>query len=179
MGFFPVGIKSMKNAVSMLVSGRALCVEEVAPNVFQQFNGEDWMERGVVHGRNVIHTQHFSFDGPEVITSFYPRVHPKKLGKHPKNIFLRDGGVCWYCGSRRQLTLDHVIPRAKGGQDTLNNIITCCQKCNGQKGDRDVVEFCQEMGCEVPRPPGLTIFPWMKHLGRHYPDAWRKFLKAE
>jgi len=178
-GFFPVGIKTMKPTLLMMVSERALSVEEVQPNVFQQFTFEEWVERGVVKGENVISAAHIAIDAPEVIMSFYPRVHPKKLGKSPSSIFMRDGGVCWYCGSRRNLTLDHVVPKSKGGKDTLNNIITCCQRCNMVKGDKDVVDFCRDMDCEVPRPPGLTIFPWMKHLGRHYPAAWEKFLKVE
>ena len=178
-GFFPVGIHKMGKSLHMLFSERALCVEEVQPNVFQQFDHQAWVGRGVVRGDNVIHTEFYNFDAPSVIMSFYPRVHPKKLNKDPKNVFMRDGGVCWYCGSRVRLTLDHVIPRCKGGQDILNNVVTCCQKCNSRKGDRDVLDFCQEMECELPRPPGLTLFPWMKHLGRNYPEAWKKFLKVE
>jgi 5-methylcytosine-specific restriction endonuclease McrA len=53
------------------------------------------------------------------------------------NILLRDDETCQYCGKRsRDLTLDHILPRSRGGQDTWENMVACCRHCNGKKGDR-------------------------------------------
>src|SRR5262249_34785474 len=53
------------------------------------------------------------------------------------NILLRDDETCQYCGKRtRDLTLDHVIPRSRGGQGTWENLVACCKMCNGKKGNR-------------------------------------------
>lgn len=50
-------------------------------------------------------------------------------------IYKRDDHECQYCGSRENLTIDHVIPRSKGGQDTWDNLVTCCSSCNHKKGN--------------------------------------------
>lgn len=60
-------------------------------------------------------------------------------------IYLRDGMCCAYCGSVLEdgitLTLDHLTPRSQGGNNHETNLITCCQKCNSSRGDRDLGEF--------------------------------------
>ena len=51
-------------------------------------------------------------------------------------IYKRDGHKCQYCGSTRRLTIDHVLPRSKGGDDSWNNLVVACSKCNTVKGDK-------------------------------------------
>lgn len=53
-----------------------------------------------------------------------------------KNVFLRDNYTCQYCGRTTNLTIDHVIPRSKGGEDIWENVVTCCVRCNNKKADR-------------------------------------------
>lgn len=53
-----------------------------------------------------------------------------------REVLKRDRHTCQYCGSQKQLTLDHVIPRAQGGQHTWDNVVTACSTCNAQKGAR-------------------------------------------
>lgn len=55
-------------------------------------------------------------------------------------IYKRDDHECQYCGSKKDLTLDHVIPRSKGGQDTWENLVTCCVTCNLKKADKSLKE---------------------------------------
>jgi 5-methylcytosine-specific restriction endonuclease McrA len=52
------------------------------------------------------------------------------------NLFKRDNGECQYCGSKKHLTIDHVLPRSKGGKTNWTNLITACHRCNVQKGDK-------------------------------------------
>jgi 5-methylcytosine-specific restriction endonuclease McrA len=57
-----------------------------------------------------------------------------RVNRH--RIFKRDNNECGYCGSKKDLTIDHVIPRSKGGKNTWENLVTCCSKCNLKKGNR-------------------------------------------
>ena len=52
------------------------------------------------------------------------------------NVFLRDRFECQYCGSRDELTFDHLLPRSKGGQTTWENVVAACSPCNLRKGDK-------------------------------------------
>ncbi len=75
------------------------------------------------------------------------REKPTKTG-----IYRRDGYSCQYCGSTRSLTIDHVIARSRGGQDTWENLVLACSKCNVKKADRPL----QQTGMVLkrkPRPP--------------------------
>lgn len=66
-------------------------------------------------------------------------VFNKKVKYSKKNVIVRDKYVCQYCGkrfSRDQLTIDHVIPRCRGGKSTFKNTVTACKKCNVKKGDK-------------------------------------------
>lgn len=51
-------------------------------------------------------------------------------------VFKRDKYKCVYCGSKKKITLDHVIPHSNGGKTELNNLVTCCNECNNKKGNR-------------------------------------------
>ena len=53
-----------------------------------------------------------------------------------REVLRRDNHTCQYCGSRKQLTLDHVLPKSKGGTHTWDNVVTACSPCNSRKGDR-------------------------------------------
>ncbi len=58
------------------------------------------------------------------------------LSRH--NIFKRDGHKCQYCGTNKDLTLDHLIPRSKGGKSSWTNLVTACKRCNALKGDSSI-----------------------------------------
>ena len=62
-------------------------------------------------------------------------------------IYLRDGLACAYCGTGiedgAQLTLDHLVPNAKGGSNAASNLVTCCHRCNSARGTRPVRTFCR------------------------------------
>lgn len=68
------------------------------------------------------------------------------------NIMLRDDETCQYCGKRtRELTLDHVLPRSRGGQSTWENLVACCRSCNGKKGNHLLKDVNMRL-LHQPRP---------------------------
>ncbi|MCP3681277.1 MAG: HNH endonuclease [bacterium] len=68
-------------------------------------------------------------------------------------IYLRDGLACAYCGANLedggQLTLDHLKPRSKGGDNKETNLVTCCKKCNSSRGNRSVRSFCRSVATYI------------------------------
>ena len=69
-----------------------------------------------------------------------------------RDVLRRDHHSCQYCGSNKRLTLDHVIPRSKGGSHTWDNVVTACERCNSQKGDRTLSEVGMQLRSK-PKPP--------------------------
>jgi len=70
------------------------------------------------------------------LTGGNPERHWKMPAVGRREVFRRDHYACQYCGSTKHLTLDHVIPRSKGGTHTWDNVVTACERCNSKKGDR-------------------------------------------
>ncbi|KAI5069299.1 hypothetical protein GOP47_0015600 [Adiantum capillus-veneris] len=80
-------------------------------------------------------------------------VHSKvKLTLNRKNIFLRDRFRCQYCGTRENLTLDHVIPLSRGGEWTWQNLVTACTDCNSKKGNKTLEESKMQL-LRAPKEP--------------------------
>jgi len=63
-------------------------------------------------------------------------IYRNKVPFSKRNVFIRDHYKCGYCGSNKNLTIDHVIPISRGGKSTFDNCITCCRNCNHKKGKR-------------------------------------------
>lgn len=88
-------------------------------------------------------------------------------------VFARDRHRCQYCGSDRHLTVDHVVPRCKGGPDTWDNLVTSCAPCNRKKGDRPLHQAGLRL-TQKPRPPEPASFIFM-HVD-HIHESWRPYL---
>jgi len=62
-------------------------------------------------------------------------------------VYLRDGLACAYCGAAVEdgatLSLDHLVPRSRGGNHRVTNLVTCCKRCNSSRGNRSVRAFCR------------------------------------
>ena len=119
----------------------------------------------------------FSMRLPSVV-SLKTYVQPTR---HPAftrfNVFLRDRFECQYCGSRDDLTFDHVIPRSRGGQTTWENVVAACSPCNLRKGS-----LMPEAAHMLPRqrPYQPSVFD-LHQNGRHFPpnylhESWMDYL---
>lgn len=84
-----------------------------------------------------------------------PERHWKVPPVSRREVLRRDNHVCQYCGSSKRLTLDHVIPRSKGGPHTWNNVVTACERCNSRKGDR----LPHEAGMTLRTQPKAPVHP--------------------
>lgn len=93
------------------------------------------------------------------------------------NLFLRDEFRCQYCGSRGDLTFDHVVPRASGGITSWENVVAACSSCNLRKGSKSL----RRAGMSLRRPPRRPGSEELRNLGRKFPpnhlhDTWVDFL---
>ena len=96
----------------------------------------------------------------------------KRISRHV--LFARDGWKCVYCGTEgNRLTLDHVIPRSRGGTSVWENVVTSCAPCNHRKGDRLLGETSMTLR-SPPRPPTPVLF--IRLATEHVPDVWRRYL---
>jgi 5-methylcytosine-specific restriction endonuclease McrA len=128
----------------------------------------------------VLHAQRNRIAMPSVIRLLeYRRIPYQTRALSRKNILLRDRNTCQYCGevfSPADLTLDHVIPRSRGGDSTWENLVACCRPCNRRKGNRMLDEMDDMILLREPRPFSLhTSRQIMRMLGRG-DDRWRKYL---
>ena len=160
VSYFPLSVWSWQDAIKALVLGRVSVVSEYDQSVRSP-------------------STHIKL--PSVISL---KRHVKNHGNYPAltraNVFLRDAYACQYCGVRfdsRTLTLDHVIPRAKGGKSTWNNLVSCCHPCNGAKGDKLPGKHFREPMHKPRMPTTAQLQRINRELFEHpMPDSWLDFI---
>jgi 5-methylcytosine-specific restriction endonuclease McrA len=150
----PLNITSWRRAAVLLIKGKAERVEH--------------------NGRFL----YAGFPLPTVIRlRHYVRVPYKEMPLTRRNILHRDGHTCQYCGyAGDELTLDHVIPRSRGGGDSWENIVTACVRCNVKKGNRTPQEAHMLLR-HLPRQPYSSLyFEVSKHLKSGLHQEWQKYV---
>ena len=115
LSYFPLSTWSWKNAL------KAVFLERV--NVVSEYN-------------QVVRSPSIELKLPSVVSlkDYIPL--PERAAFTRFNVFLRDKFMCQYCGSKRELTFDHLLPRSKGGKTDWDNVVTACSNCNVKKGGR-------------------------------------------
>ncbi|MBL8626575.1 MAG: HNH endonuclease [Myxococcales bacterium] len=157
-GFEPIKVISWQRAITLLTLGKVEVIEE--------YDAEIKAVSFVIKAPAVV----------RLLRAFRRHAKPVKFSR--VNIYARDGYRCQYCNVRctlAELTYDHVIPRARGGRTTWENIVTCCYPCNGAKGNRTPSEAGLKLRAQPVRPtwvPAVTI----RVSTRSVPDAWRDYL---
>lgn len=128
---------------------------------------------------NLIHSPRLTMRAPSVIRLREFRHIPHQIRSlSRKNILLRDRYTCQFCGHilpASELTLDHVIPRSRGGRSDWDNLVACCHSCNNLKGH----QLPEEAGLKLTRPPRPftlhTSRQLMRMMGKS-DERWRKYL---
>ena len=154
----PINICAARRAIVLVLKGLAMPEEE---------NG------------HFLHAARLTMRVPSVIRLLeYRRIPHQTRALSRKNILLRDRNTCQYCGtllSSSDLTLDHVVPRSRGGSSTWENLVACCHPCNRRKGNHLLGETDMKLMKE-PRPFTLhTSRHIMRMIGRS-DIKWRKYL---
>jgi len=153
--FEPINVCSVRRAAVLLLKDKAECLE---------------------HASWELRSEHTALPRPVVIrlVTFVkvPRdTHRRKITR--RAVFARDGWACQYCGSRSNLTVDHVIPRSKGGASSWENIVASCAPCNRRKGDH----LPERAGMHLRRKPAAPSAHIFIHVASPtIPAAWRQWL---
>jgi len=152
----PINVCTVRRAAVLILKNRAEVLEK-----------GDW----------ALHAESLTLPRPVVIRLLsYVRIprdaHRRKITR--RAVFARDRWTCQYCGHERgNLTVDHVIPRSKGGPSTWENIVTCCAPCNRRKGDRLPAQTGMSPA-RRPKAPNPTIF--IHVAAPSIPAAWEQYL---
>ncbi|MEQ8833991.1 MAG: HNH endonuclease [Miltoncostaeaceae bacterium] len=100
-----------------------------------------------------------------------PRNEARRTSR--RAVFARDGFSCQYCGATHHLTVDHVVPRSRGGDSSWTNVVTACAPCNLRKGDRLPAEVGMRPRT-APTAPGPHIF--VAVAAPRTPESWSSYL---
>src|SRR5919109_239959 len=154
----PINVCAARRAIVLVLKGVAMAEEE---------NG------------HYLHAARLAFRVPSVIRLLeYRRIPHQTRALSRKNILLRDRNTCQYCGEvlpSSELTLDHVVPRSRGGSSTWENLVGCCHPCNRRKGN----QLPGEAGMHLMREPRAFNLHTSRHIMRlmgRSDDKWRKYL---
>jgi 5-methylcytosine-specific restriction endonuclease McrA len=151
--FEPLCVVSVRRAAILLLAGKAVCVAD---------------------GDGLLHSARQELPVPLVIRLIrYVRVpYRTHVGLSRRAIFARDGGRCAYCRGPAE-TIDHVLPRSRGGGHSWENVVAACARCNHSKGDRSPAELGWRLHAKPAAPKGMA---W-RVLGHRTPDPrWAYWL---
>lgn len=123
----------------------------------------------------LVRSQYVALPLPSVIRlTCYVRVPRKRVELNRGNLLRRDNHQCQYCGTHKgPLTVDHVLPRTRGGDDVWENLVCACVKCNNKKGNRTPDEADMPL-MKRPRRPNFLFF--MQYFIGISEESWRPYL---
>ncbi|NMB53515.1 MAG: HNH endonuclease [Leptolinea sp.] len=132
----------------------------------------------VMNGRGVIHTINHDYPRPSIIRldKMILRPRPRNL-LNRREVFRRDNYTCQYCGKHSTtLTIDHVIPRHKGGTHSWTNVVAACAHCNHHKGGKTIEEVGMHLLRLPKEPPSSAMYVFGHHLQENV--EWTDFLQG-
>jgi 5-methylcytosine-specific restriction endonuclease McrA len=153
----PINVCTLRRAAVLLLKEKA--------ELLEQRNG------------GALHSEHMTMERPDVIRLVnYVRIpreaHRRKITR--RAVLARDSWTCQYCGSTKSgLTVDHVIPRSRGGDSTWENIVAACASCNRKKGNRLPREIHMHPK-NTPKAPAPTVF--IQVASPKIPATWQQYL---
>jgi 5-methylcytosine-specific restriction endonuclease McrA len=174
-----VNVCTVRRALSLLFEGHAQVVMGDDDGDFHTFDFRQWRDfsQQEPHPES-IHTVSFKIRIPRVILLVvFDRLPRKEVKFTRHNIFERDRNTCQYCGQafdRRDLNLDHVVPRDRGGPTTWENIVCSCIECNTHKANRTPGEAGMRLIRKPKRPKWRPFVQVSVGIAQH--DSWKHFL---
>ena len=161
-------------AMQLLWAGAA---KAVRPETYEAHGFESWADLAVPPDQPCVRTVSVEIPVPEVIVlTRYGGVPSRSVVFTRRNLYKRDRNTCQYCGAQpgtKELTIDHVLPRSRGGKSGWENCVLACVRCNRRKADRTPREAGLRLRCEPRSPRWVPILS--APLGR-VRQSWEKFV---
>ena len=160
--YMALSIIPWRKAVKLLVKGKAEPVHGEIAEIMSVGTGES------------------SYSIPSIIrlvVSIPWRAHKSRMKFSRKNVMVRDNNECQYCGvklGKTGGTIDHVMPRAKGGQTSYTNCVASCRACNNYKADRTPEGAGLKLRSKPKRPTFMVMY--RHYLERYYPEEWADYI---
>jgi 5-methylcytosine-specific restriction endonuclease McrA len=153
-GFEPLAVVSFRRALVLVMNDKATVLAS--------------------DGEHPVFGIHDAWDRPSVIVlRRYVRIpHARRVPLTRRGVLRRDGNRCAYCDAHAT-TIDHVLPRSRGGADSWENLVACCLKCNNIKGDRTPAEMRWELLFTPKAPHGTS---WLVRGIERPQPAWDEYL---
>lgn len=160
--YMALSVVPWKKAVKLMVKGKAEPVDSMSGSTESHY---------VKHGDS-------SFRVPSIIRLLVVipwKAHMGRMRFSRRNMMVRDRFECQYCGKRvgKAATIDHVIPRSRGGKTDYNNCVTSCRGCNNKKADKTPQEAKIALRSQPRRPTFLAMY---RHYLSNSPEEWGEYI---
>jgi 5-methylcytosine-specific restriction endonuclease McrA len=173
----PIQVTSVREAISLVAKGSALIIE---PETYQTHDLRTWNDVSRAKARlegETIRSTRLALVPPEVILlKAYQGQGERSVVFSRKNIFKRDRYTCQYCGAQpgpESLTIEHIVPRSRGGVSSWENCVLACIDCNMRKADRTPEQAGMKLRT-VPRKPSWKTLAHVPSRERR--ESWEQFL---
>ncbi len=156
VSLFPLSIISWTTAVKLFLTREVFLIKE--------------------HKDKIVRSPSFEMYLPSILMLPKFHHHAEQVKFSRTNVFIRDGHNCQYCHEafeRKELTIDHVIPKSKGGKTEWSNVVTSCKKCNLAKGSKDIKPS------RIPQKPSSgTLIKHHQSRSKNFPDVeWANYIQ--
>lgn len=172
----PIHVTTVVRALVMLWSDVARVVD---PDDFRLLAWADWMEITPTDGEPCIRTARSRLRVPEIVSlSRYDRLPSTAVTFSRRNVAKRDHLTCQYCGSQpgwESITIDHILPRSRGGLSSWTNCVAACERCNARKADRTPDQAGMHLRKRPERPEWKPLYA----MHGSKVASWSKFLNHE
>jgi len=175
--WMPINVTSIRHAIALVYRGVAKVVN---PTTYEMHTFESWADLSVARNEPCIRTVSIQIKIPEIIVLVAGDALPRReVPFSRRNLYLRDKYTCQYCGARpgsRGLSIDHVVPKSRGGRTEWTNCVLACQECNSKKGCHTLEEAGMRLIRQPRRPkwsPCISI-PLTERR-----ESWKNFISEQ
>ena len=152
-----IATTTVGRALTMVYQGIARIIE---PDTYQTYDFEEWADLAVIKDDQCVRTPNLIMRVPEVIHLVaYNKIPKCRIPFSRRNLYKRDKNTCQYCGGKpgtEELSIDHIIPRSKGGKSTWTNCVLACVPCNAKKSNRTPEQAGMKL-LKKPKEPHWSI----------------------